>query len=87
MDTITLSDPAHFARALRDVARETHEALKHEPTPARLGQLSRRLDALTTALGDRHQGPLGAWLENAGRQVRSAAIQRDRAARRLCRCA
>jgi hypothetical protein len=80
----TLSDPAPFAQAVRGLARDAHRTLKHSPSPAALKRLSRRIELLGSALGDRRGGPLGTWLENLGREVRSAAVHRAGTSRRLC---
>ncbi len=82
----TLSDPARFAQAIRDLAADAHWTLKHSPSPAALRKLSRRIEALSSALGDRRGGPLGIWLENLGREVRSAAPCRAEAYRPMCAC-
>lgn len=91
MRDATPSDPARFARAIRGLAREAHRTLRRPPSPAALCGISRRIDALTSALGDRRGGPLGAWLENLGRQlgrqVRAAAADRAGASRPGCLCA
>jgi hypothetical protein len=80
----SLSDPARFAQAVRDLAHDAHRTLKHSPSPAALRKLSRRIEVLSSALGDRQGGPLKAWLNNAGREVRSAAARRAESYRRLC---
>jgi hypothetical protein len=72
----TLSDPARFAQAVRGVARDAHQMLTHSPSAAALRGLSRRIDVLSAVLGDRREGPLGTWLDNLGREVRSAAVLR-----------
>ena len=76
MEVNTLSDPARFAQAIRDLARDAHRTLTHSPSPAALRGLCRRIELLASALGDRREGPLGTWLDNLGRKVRSAAIHR-----------
>ena len=83
----SLSDPARFAQAIRGLAHDAHRTLRHSPSPAALRGLSRRIDALAAALGDRRDGPLGTWLDNLGREVRSAPAQRTEASRRMCLCA
>jgi hypothetical protein len=82
----SLSDPARFARAVRDLAYDAHRTLRHSPSPAALRKLARRIEDLSSVLGDRQGGPLRAWLDNAGREVRSAAIRQAGASRpvRLC---
>ena len=87
MDTNTLSDPARFAQAIRGLARDAHRTLTHAPSPAALWALSRRIEQLASALGDRRGGAPGTWLESLGREVRSAAVHRAGASRRLCMCA
>jgi hypothetical protein len=69
MDIHTLSDPARFAQAIRDLARDAHRTLTHAPSPVALRGLSRRIEQLASALGDRREGPLGTWLESLGREV------------------
>ena len=83
----TLSDPARFAQAIRGLAYDAHRTLRDSPTPAALRKLSRRIEDLSSALGDRRVGPLGSWLDNLGREVRSAAVRRARSYRPLCVCA
>ena len=76
MEINTLSDPARFAQAIRDLAQDAHQTLTHSPSAAALRGLSRRIEVLSSALGDRRGGPLGTWLDNLGREVRSAAVHR-----------
>ena len=83
----SLSDPARFAEAIRCLAYDAHRTLTHSPSPAALRKLTRRIEALASALGDRRGGPLGTWLENVGREVRSAAAHRTEASHRTCICA
>jgi hypothetical protein len=83
----SLSDPARFAQAIRALASDAHRTLKHSPSPAALRRLTRRIKVLSSALGDRQGGPLRAWLDNAGREVRSAAIHQAEASRPMCVCA
>jgi hypothetical protein len=83
----TLSDPARFARAVRDLAQDAHETLTHSHSIAALRTLSRRIEVLSSALGDRRAGPLGSWLDNLGREVRSAAVRRAGPYRPVCACA
>jgi hypothetical protein len=83
----TLSDPARFARAIRGLARDAHETLTHSPSPATFRGLTRRIDVLGVALGDRRGGPVGTWLDSLRREVRSAAIQQAGASRPMCLCA
>jgi hypothetical protein len=87
MEISTLSDPARFARAIRDLARDAHRTLTHSPSAVSLRRLSRRIDVLADALGDRRAGPLGSWLDSLGREVRAAAVHRAEASRFLCICA
>jgi hypothetical protein len=84
MEISTLSDPARFAEAIRGLAYDAHRALTHSPSPAALGRLSRRIDLLGSALGDRREGPLGTWLDDLGREVRSAAVRRAGSYRPMC---
>ena len=83
----TLSDPARFAQAIRGLAHDAHRTLMHSPSPVALRKLSRRIEVLSSALGDRRVGPLGGWLDNLGREVRSAAVLRAEPCRRMCACA
>jgi hypothetical protein len=83
----TLSDPARFARALRGLAHDAHRTLADSPSPAALWRLSRRIDHLSSALGDRRGGPIGTWLDNLGREVRSATTDRAASYRSSCLCA
>jgi hypothetical protein len=87
MEVDTLSDPARFARAIRGLAYDAHRTLKHSPSPAALRKLTRRIEALASVLGDRRGDPLRAWLDNLGREVRSAHADRTGASRRMCLCA
>jgi hypothetical protein len=87
MTVNTLSDPARFARDIRGLARDAHRTLTDSPSPAALRGLSRRIEALASTLGDRREGPLGTWLDNLGREVRSAAVHRAESSRSLCACA
>lgn len=83
----TLSDPARFAQAIRGLAHDAHRTLTHSPSPAALRKLSRRIEILSSTLGDRRVGPLGTWLDNLGREVRSAAVRRAGPCRPMCICA
>ena len=83
----SLSDPARFAQAVRGLAHDAHRTLTHSPSSAALRKLSRRIELLGSALGDRRGGPLGTWLDNLGREVRSAAVHRAESYRRMCACA
>ncbi len=87
MEVDTLSDPARFAQAIRDLARDAHQTLTLSPSPLPLCRLSRRIDTLAAALGDRRASQLGSWLDNLGREVRSAAVHRARSSRDNCLCA
>jgi hypothetical protein len=73
MEVNTLLEPARFAQAIRGLARDAHRTLRHAPSPPALERLSRRIELLSLALGDRPSGPVGVWLDNLGREVRSAA--------------
>ena len=86
MEISTLSDPARFAQAIRAIARDAYQ-LRHSSSEAALWGLSRRIDVLASALGDRRGGPLGTWLDNLGREVRSAAVHRAGTSRQTCICA
>jgi hypothetical protein len=83
----SLSDPARFAKAIRRLAYDAHRTLTHSPSPAALRKLSRRIELLESALGDRRGGPLGTWLDNLGREVRSAALRRAGSSRPIYICA
>ena len=84
MEIHTLSDPARFAQAIRDLAGDAHRTLAHAPSAAALRGLSRRIERLTFALDDRCGSPVGSWLESLGREVRvAAAVNRAGASRRL----
>jgi hypothetical protein len=83
----SLSDPARFAQAVRDLAYDAHRTLKHSPSPAALRKLARRIEQLSAVLGDRQGDPLKAWLDNAGREVRSAAVHRVGSSRLMYSCA
>ncbi len=82
-----LSDPARFAQAISDLAYDAHRTLTHSPSPAALRKLARRIEVLSSVLGDRQGGPLRAWLDNADREVRSAAVRQARASRPMYLCA
>jgi hypothetical protein len=86
MDINTLSDPARFAQSIRGLAYDAHRTLTHSQSPSALRRLARRIEVLTSALGDRPVGPLRAWLDNAGREVRSAAAHRAGSSRPVCVC-
>jgi hypothetical protein len=83
----SLSDPARFAQAIRDLAYDAHRTLKHSRSPAALRKLARRIEVLSSVLGDRQGDPLKAWLDSAGREVRSVANRRAGASRPTCLCA
>jgi hypothetical protein len=83
METYTLSDPVRYAEAIRSLALEAHK-LRQSPSTAALWGLSGRIDTLACVLGDRRDGPLGTWLDNLGREVRSAALRRSRSCRPVC---
>jgi hypothetical protein len=77
MNVDTLSDPAQLAQAIRGLARDAHHTLTHHsPSATALRGLSRRIERLGSALGDRRGGPLGSWLDSLGREVQSAAGRR-----------
>ena len=82
----TLSDPERFAEAIRALARDAHR-LRHSPSAAALWGLSRRIEVLASVLGDRRGGPLGTWLDDLGREVRSAAVHRAGSPHPMCICA
>jgi hypothetical protein len=82
----TLSDPARFAEAIRALAQDAYQ-YRRSPSPVALRGLSRRIEILASALGDRRGGPLGTWLDNLGLEVRSAAAQRAASCLPLCNCA
>jgi hypothetical protein len=54
MEISTLSDPARFARAIRDLARDAHRTLTDSPSAASLRRPSRRIDVLAAVLAHRH---------------------------------
>jgi hypothetical protein len=83
----SLSDPGRFAQAIRDLAYDARRTLKHSPSPAALRELSRRIELLSSVLVDRRRDPLKVWLDNVGREVRSAAVRRAVATSPVCRCA
>jgi hypothetical protein len=87
MEIDTLSDPARFAQAIRDLARDSHRTLTHSPSPAALRGLYRRIELVSSALGDRRGGPVETWLDNLGREVRSVAARRAGSSRPVCVCA
>ena len=87
METNTLSDPARYAQAIRALALDAHWTLRHSPSAAALRKLSRRIELLSSALGDRRGGPVGTWLGSLGREVRSAAVHRAGSSRPMCTCA
>ena len=88
MQINTLSDPTRFAQDIRGLARDAHHTLRHSPSTPALRELSLRIELLASALDDRRGGPLGAWLDSLGREVRSAAVHhRARSSRRMCTCA
>jgi hypothetical protein len=86
MNVHTLSDPAQLAQAIRGLARDAHQTLTHHcPSATALRGLSRRIERLGSALGDRRTGPLGSWLDSLGREVQSAAaVHRAWSSRPLC---
>jgi hypothetical protein len=83
----TLSDPARFAQAIRDLAQDAHRTLTHSPSPVALRRLSRRIALLASAHGDRRGSPVGTWLDNLAREVRSAGDQRAESSLPMCLCA
>jgi hypothetical protein len=83
----TLSDPAQLAQAVRALARDAHQTLTQSPSAAALRRISRRIELLSFALEDRRGGPLGTWLDNLGREVRSAAIHWAGLSSSMCICA
>ncbi len=87
MGIATLTDPARFARALRRLARDAHQARSLPPSATARRRISRRIGLLASALGDRGEGPIGAWLDNLGREVGSSAPRPARPRRILCGCA
>jgi hypothetical protein len=87
MDINTMSDPARFAGAIRGLAYEAHRTLAQSPSPADLRRLTRCIEHLGTALGDRRGGPVATWLDSLAREVRSAAVRRVGTSRPMCRCA
>jgi hypothetical protein len=84
MEINTLSDPTCFAQAIRDLARNAHQALTHSASPLALRELSRRIELLSSVGGDRYGNSLRSWLNSLGREVQSAAFQRAKSSRRVC---
>jgi hypothetical protein len=80
-----LSHPARFADAIRALAQDAHR-FRHAPSPAPFQILSRRIETLSSVLGDRRDGPLGSWLNNLGRELRTAAVRRAKSPQRMCTC-
>jgi hypothetical protein len=78
MEINMLSDPARFAQAIRELAREAHRTLEHSPTRAAVRRLSRRIECLSSVLADGSERPLpiATWLDNLGREVLSAEGRR-----------
>jgi hypothetical protein len=87
MKITKLSDPTRFAQAIRGLAQDAHWMLRNSPSPADLRKLSRRIELLSVALGDRSGGPLETWLDSLGREVRSAAVDRAASSGPMCICA
>ena len=83
----TLSDPARFAQAIRGLAYDAHRTLTHSPSPAALRRLARRIESCRLPSGTAAAARSGAWLDNLGREVRSAAAHRTEASRPMCLCA
>jgi hypothetical protein len=81
-----LSDPARFAEAIRAVAQDAYQ-LRQSPCAAALQMLSRRIELLTSTLGERRGGPIGTWLDSLEREVRSTAVQQGGLSRSMCICA
>ncbi len=82
--TLSVSDPARFARAIREVARDAHETLTHPAPPRAFRELSRRIEILLNALGENQGAPVRAWLERLGRDVDLSAKARHRSCRAFC---
>jgi hypothetical protein len=87
MEINTLSDPTCFAQAIRDLARDAHQALTHSSFPVALRELSRRIEFLLSVSGDRYGSSVRSWLNNLGREVRSATIHRAEFSSHVCICA
>ena len=86
MDIDTLSDPARFAQAIRDLARDAHEtltALALRGGPA--GALPPHRGARVRPR--RSRGPARDLAGNLGQEVRSATVRRDETSRTMCLCA
>jgi hypothetical protein len=79
MEISTPSDPARFARAIRDLARDAPRTMTHSPSAASPRRLSRRIDVLAAVLVHLRGGKLAAWLDSLRREVRAAAVHRTRA--------
>ena len=74
MEINTLSDPARMAQAIRDLARDAH---RHADALAIPGGPAKALPTHRTPYVRPRRpprGPLGTWLDNLGREVRSAAV-------------
>ena len=82
----TLSDPARFAEALRALAQDAYQ-LRQSPCAAARQMLFRRIELLTSTLGERRGSPIGTWLDNVGREVRSTVVQSGGLSRSMCICA
>jgi hypothetical protein len=80
-----LSNPARFAEAIRALSRDAHR-LRHSPSAAALWGLVRRIEVLESVHGELQGGPVGTWLHNLGREVRSAAAHRAGSTRPMCIC-
>ena len=87
MEINTLSDPTRIAQTIRVLARDAHLTLRHTPSPAALRALAQRVDLVTAELGEHRTGPVGIWLKNLAREVRSPGVHQAGASNRMCHCA
>jgi hypothetical protein len=87
MEINTLSNPPRFAEAIRELALDAHWTLAHSPSAVALRGLSLRIEVLSSALVDCREVPIGAWLDNLGREVRCAAVRHAGSSRPVCICA
>jgi hypothetical protein len=87
MEIDTLLDPARFAKEIRWLALDAHRTLRHSPNSADLRRLRRRIELVSSALGERRGRPLETWLDSLGRAVQLAALEGAASYRPMCLCA